>query len=99
MINKELPVCFILYDLDFLNFIPALTHLDKIKVYGKPIRVAPSRHQVVQMPKDGQPVSIIFSLACKNAKEVGNCLHIFPVQMHLDLFYSCTWYLNFYISI
>jgi polypyrimidine tract-binding protein 1 len=33
----------------------ALTHLDKIKVYSKSIRVAPSRHQVVQMPKDGQP--------------------------------------------
>ncbi|KAG8185080.1 hypothetical protein JTE90_029695 [Oedothorax gibbosus] len=33
----------------------ALTHLDKVKVYGKQIRVAPSRHQVVQMPKEGQP--------------------------------------------
>ncbi|XP_035216803.1 polypyrimidine tract-binding protein 1-like isoform X1 [Stegodyphus dumicola] len=33
----------------------ALTHLDKIKVFGKPMRVAPSRHQVVQMPKEGQP--------------------------------------------
>ncbi|XP_042896665.1 polypyrimidine tract-binding protein 1 isoform X2 [Parasteatoda tepidariorum] len=33
----------------------ALAHLDKIKVYGKQIRVAPSRHQSVQMPKDGQP--------------------------------------------
>ncbi|KAF8794097.1 Polypyrimidine tract-binding protein 1 like protein [Argiope bruennichi] len=33
----------------------ALTHLDRIKVFGKPMRVAPSRHQVVQMPKEGQP--------------------------------------------
>ncbi|GFT50356.1 polypyrimidine tract-binding protein 1 [Nephila pilipes] len=33
----------------------ALTHLDKIKVFGKAMRVAPSRHQVVQMPKEGQP--------------------------------------------
>ncbi|GFQ88884.1 polypyrimidine tract-binding protein 1 [Trichonephila clavata] len=33
----------------------ALTHLDKIKVFGKQMRVAPSRHQVVQMPKEGQP--------------------------------------------
>ncbi|GIX77498.1 polypyrimidine tract-binding protein 1 [Caerostris extrusa] len=33
----------------------ALTHLDKIKVFGKSMRVAPSRHQVVQMPKEGQP--------------------------------------------
>ncbi|XP_037077238.1 polypyrimidine tract-binding protein 2-like isoform X2 [Pollicipes pollicipes] len=33
----------------------ALTHLDKVKVWGKQIRVMPSKHQVVQMPKDGQP--------------------------------------------
>ncbi|KAL3201731.1 hypothetical protein MRX96_042836 [Rhipicephalus microplus] len=33
----------------------ALSHLDKIKVYGKPIRVTPSKHHIVQLPKDGQP--------------------------------------------
>ncbi|XP_022242064.1 polypyrimidine tract-binding protein 1-like isoform X1 [Limulus polyphemus] len=33
----------------------ALTNLDKIKVYGKEIRVNPSKHQLVQMPKEGQP--------------------------------------------
>lgn len=43
-----------------LCFCVALTHLDKVKVYGKQIRVAPSRHQVVQMPKEGQPVSQVF---------------------------------------
>ncbi|XP_013784431.2 polypyrimidine tract-binding protein 1-like isoform X2 [Limulus polyphemus] len=32
----------------------ALTNLDKIKVFGKEIRVNPSKHQVVQMPKEGQ---------------------------------------------
>jgi len=32
-----------------------LTHLDKVKVWGKHIRVMPSKHQLVQMPKDGQP--------------------------------------------
>ncbi|XP_022246147.1 polypyrimidine tract-binding protein 1-like isoform X2 [Limulus polyphemus] len=33
----------------------AMTHLDKIIVFGKQIRVTPSKHQVVQMPKEGQP--------------------------------------------
>ncbi|XP_076355101.1 polypyrimidine tract-binding protein 1-like isoform X2 [Tachypleus tridentatus] len=32
----------------------ALTNLDKIKLYGKEIRVNISKHQVVQMPKEGQ---------------------------------------------
>ncbi|XP_014671651.1 PREDICTED: polypyrimidine tract-binding protein 1-like [Priapulus caudatus] len=33
----------------------ALAHLDKLKLYGKVIRVAASKHQAVQMPKEGQP--------------------------------------------
>ncbi len=32
-----------------------MTHLDKLKVYGKQMRVMPSKHQGVQMPKEGQP--------------------------------------------
>ena len=35
----------------------AMTHLDKVKLFGKPIKVALSKHSVVQMPKEGQPVS------------------------------------------
>lgn len=34
----------------------AITYLDKVRVWGKNIRVAQSRHAVVQMPKEGQPV-------------------------------------------
>jgi polypyrimidine tract-binding protein 2 len=33
----------------------AMTHLDKLKLWGKQIKVAPSKHAVVQMPKEGQP--------------------------------------------
>ncbi|CAH1774321.1 unnamed protein product [Owenia fusiformis] len=33
----------------------AMTHLDKVKVWGKQIKVAPSKHAVVSMPKEGQP--------------------------------------------
>ncbi|XP_076318992.1 polypyrimidine tract-binding protein 3-like [Tachypleus tridentatus] len=39
----------------FSFFFLAMTHLDKIIVFGKQIRVTPSKHQVVQMPKEGQP--------------------------------------------
>lgn len=33
----------------------AITHMDKLKVFGKNIRVMLSKHQSVQMPKEGQP--------------------------------------------
>lgn len=39
---------------NILFFGVALTHLDKIKVWGKQIRVAPSKHPIVQMPTDLQ---------------------------------------------
>jgi polypyrimidine tract-binding protein 2 len=32
----------------------AMTHLDKVQVWGKQIRVMASKHQQVQMPKEGQ---------------------------------------------
>ena len=35
----------------------AIQHLDKMKLWGKQIRVASSKHMNVQMPKEGQPVS------------------------------------------
>ena len=33
----------------------ALTHLDKIKLWGKQLKIAHSKHAVVQLPKEGQP--------------------------------------------
>jgi len=33
----------------------AINHLDKIKLWGKVIRVMHSKHTTVQLPKDGQP--------------------------------------------
>lgn len=35
--------------------VSAITHMDKLKVFGKNIRVMLSKHQSVQMPKEGQP--------------------------------------------
>ena len=32
-----------------------MNHLDKVKLWGKAIRVMPSKHTTVQLPKDGQP--------------------------------------------
>ncbi|XP_044726715.1 polypyrimidine tract-binding protein 1 isoform X2 [Chrysoperla carnea] len=33
----------------------AITHMDKLRVFGKNIRVMLSKHQSVQLPKEGQP--------------------------------------------
>uniref|UniRef100_A0A0K8SGN7 RRM domain-containing protein n=1 Tax=Lygus hesperus TaxID=30085 RepID=A0A0K8SGN7_LYGHE len=33
----------------------AIMHLDKVRLYGKQMRVMSSKHQTVQLPKDGQP--------------------------------------------
>jgi len=33
----------------------AINHLDKVKLWGKTLRVSSSRHATVQLPKDGQP--------------------------------------------
>ncbi|XP_063379228.1 polypyrimidine tract-binding protein 2 isoform X3 [Cydia fagiglandana] len=33
----------------------ALTHMDKLRVFGKAMRVMLSKHQTVQLPKEGQP--------------------------------------------
>ncbi|KAG1668406.1 Polypyrimidine tract-binding protein 1 [Nymphon striatum] len=33
----------------------ALQHLDKVRLFGRQIRVSPSKHKSVQLPKEGQP--------------------------------------------
>lgn len=35
----------------------AFSHLDRLKIFGKTMRVTCSKHQLVQLPKDGQPDS------------------------------------------
>uniref|UniRef100_A0A2S2NY07 Polypyrimidine tract-binding protein 2 n=3 Tax=Aphidini TaxID=33387 RepID=A0A2S2NY07_SCHGA len=35
----------------------AMLHLDKVRLYGKYIRVMQSKYQTVQLPKEGQPDS------------------------------------------
>ncbi|XP_070563746.1 polypyrimidine tract-binding protein 1-like isoform X3 [Ptychodera flava] len=33
----------------------AMTHLNGVKMFGKPLRITLSKHQLVQLPKEGQP--------------------------------------------
>lgn len=37
------------------NYFAAMSHLDKLRLWGKAIRVMASKHQAVQLPKEGQP--------------------------------------------
>lgn len=39
----------------FYYFFTAMNHLDKLRLWGKSIRVMASKHQAVQLPKEGQP--------------------------------------------
>ena len=34
---------------------PAITHLDRVTLWGKTLRVNSSKHSTVQLPKEGQP--------------------------------------------
>ena len=38
--------------------VAAMQHLDKLKLWGKNIKCSPSKHTMVQLPKEGQPVSV-----------------------------------------
>eukprot|EP00106_Octopus_bimaculoides_P018324 XP_014785766.1 PREDICTED: polypyrimidine tract-binding protein 1-like isoform X12 [Octopus bimaculoides] len=69
----------------------AKTYLDKLTLYGKQIRVAPSKHTVVQMPKEGQQDSGLTrdytNSPLHRFKRPGskNCQNIFPPSAVLHL--------------
>ncbi|XP_071150120.1 polypyrimidine tract-binding protein 1-like isoform X23 [Mytilus edulis] len=69
----------------------AIAHLDKVKVWGKPIRVTQSKHAVVQMPKEGQPdaglTKDFTNSQLHRFKRPGskNCQNIFPPSGVLHL--------------
>lgn len=50
-------ITFILYLFFFFCSFIAMLHLDKVRLYGKYIRVMQSKYQTVQLPKEGQPDS------------------------------------------
>ncbi|XP_052258288.1 polypyrimidine tract-binding protein 3-like isoform X15 [Dreissena polymorpha] len=69
----------------------AIAHLDKVKVWGKQIRVTQSKHSLVQMPKDGQPdaglTKDFTNSQLHRFKRPGskNCQNIFPPSAVLHL--------------
>ncbi|XP_012936502.1 polypyrimidine tract-binding protein 2 isoform X2 [Aplysia californica] len=69
----------------------AITYLDKARVWGKQIRVAQSKHQVVQMPKEGQSDAGLtkdyVNSPLHRFKRPGskNCQNIFPPSQVLHL--------------
>ena len=69
----------------------AIAHLDKVKVWSKPIRVTQSKHAVVQMPKEGQPdaglTKDFTNSQLHRFKRPGskNCQNIFPPSVVLHL--------------
>jgi hypothetical protein len=52
----------VVFSLLLLLKINPYIYIDKVKVWSKPIRVTQSKHAVVQMPKEGQPVRIISTI-------------------------------------
>ncbi|RWS28025.1 polypyrimidine tract binding protein-like protein [Leptotrombidium deliense] len=69
----------------------AMTYLDKIKVFGKTIKISPSKHQMVQLPKEGQPDSGLTkdytNSSLHRFKKPGskNYLNIYPPSSTLHL--------------
>ncbi|KAL8625612.1 hypothetical protein ACOMHN_043887 [Nucella lapillus] len=69
----------------------SITYLDKVRVWGKNIRVAQSRHSVVQMPKEGQTdgglTKDYINSPLHRFKRPGskNCQNIFPPSTVLHL--------------
>ncbi|XP_052685895.1 polypyrimidine tract-binding protein 3-like isoform X2 [Crassostrea angulata] len=69
----------------------AIAHLDKVKVWGKNIRVTQSKHTLVQMPKEGQPdaglTKDFTNSPLHRFKRPGskNCQNIFPPSVVLHL--------------
>ncbi|XP_048757876.2 polypyrimidine tract-binding protein 1 isoform X3 [Ostrea edulis] len=69
----------------------AIAHLDKVKVWGKNIRVTQSKHTLVQMPKEGQPdaglTKDFTTSPLHRFKRPGskNCQNIFPPSTVLHL--------------
>ncbi|KAL3869689.1 hypothetical protein ACJMK2_042347 [Sinanodonta woodiana] len=69
----------------------AIAHLDKVRVWGKQIRVTQSKHALVQMPKEGQPdaglTKDFTTSPLHRFKRPGskNCQNIYPPSAVLHL--------------
>ncbi|RUS84713.1 hypothetical protein EGW08_007541 [Elysia chlorotica] len=72
----------------------AITYLDKARVWGKQLRVASSKHQLIQMPKDGQSDAGLTKDYVTNPhhrfKRMGSKNYIFPPTAVLHLYNVAT---------
>ncbi|XP_059146841.1 polypyrimidine tract-binding protein 3-like isoform X2 [Physella acuta] len=72
----------------------AVTYLDKARVWGKQLRVAPSKHQLIQMPKDGQSdaglTKDFVNSPHHRFKRMGSKNYIFPPTAVLHLYNVAT---------
>uniref|UniRef100_A0A0B7A156 RRM domain-containing protein n=2 Tax=Arion vulgaris TaxID=1028688 RepID=A0A0B7A156_9EUPU len=72
----------------------AITYLDKARLWGKQLRVAPSRHQLIQMPKDGQSdaglTKDFVNSPHHRFKRMGTKNYIFPPTSVLHLYNVAT---------
>ena len=67
----------------------AMQHLDKLKLWGKNIKCSPSKHTMVQLPKEGQPVSSFFSSFQLVRLVVTSPVLVDLLLVSFDLFLSC----------
>uniref|UniRef100_A0A0B7ATI7 RRM domain-containing protein n=1 Tax=Arion vulgaris TaxID=1028688 RepID=A0A0B7ATI7_9EUPU len=72
----------------------AITYLDKARLWGKQLRVAPSKHQLIQMPKDGQSdaglTKDFVNSPHHRFKRMGSKNYIFPPTSVLHLYNVAT---------
>ncbi|KAH9499924.1 Polypyrimidine tract-binding protein 3 [Bulinus truncatus] len=72
----------------------AITYLDKARLWGKQLRVAPSKHQLIQMPKDGQSdaglTKDFVNSPHHRFKRLGSKNYIFPPTSVLHLYNVAT---------
>ncbi|GFS05295.1 polypyrimidine tract-binding protein [Elysia marginata] len=79
---------------DASQALQAITYLDKARVWGKQLRVASSKHQLIQMPKDGQSDAGLTKDYVLNEhhrfRRVGSKNYIFPPTAMLHLYNVAT---------
>lgn len=75
---------------DASQALQAITYLDKARVWGKQLRVASSKHQLIQMPKDGQSDAGLTKDYVLNEhhrfRRAGSKNYIFPPTAMLHLY-------------
>lgn len=67
----------------------AISHLDRIRLFGKILRVNSSKHQLVQMPKDGHQVRIFLFLFIQIFLSMFNLFELLTFKCLTRFFTKC----------